>query len=1146
MSGPLIALLFQGGLVQAGTSTASILVVVNDSQTYKWGHYLEEILRAEGLNEYDVIDISAMTADGLSSYPVVILAQTSLTSGQASTLATYVNSGGRLIAMRPDAQIKALFGLGSSAGTQNNGYLAINTTATLDGVAPGAGLVTDTLQIHGTVDRYTPAGGTVTLAQLYSSASTATAYPAVVGATYGAGRGVAFLYDLSSNIIYMRQGNPTNATYVSPQSGLAGDVDGDGVFRTIDLFEAIGGGSPWVDLNKMPIPQADEQQRLFARLVKQMAASVEPLPQMWYFPGTAKSVLIPTGDAHNNQESDFQYEMDSVNAHGGKITIYLTSIFNQPPTEADVQTWVSEGDTFGIHPWSYKPDSDPDFNIASLEDGYRVMELFFESTYSNVTRSATVRNHQIAWEGWTSAAELAISYGIAMDTSFYNWGPWLQKPDGSWADGYVTGSGLPMKFVKADGTILPEYQQYTEIVDEQLMSAATNPGFLNENLTPAQALVITKAEIDASLGGYYSALMTQFHVDYYDVGTQPWAEGVMDYANSKGVPIWNADQWLSFTQTRHDANYSNIVWSGTNNLLTFNLVSSATPGVTLTTLLPLTYANRDLNSVSVDGHAVAFQQETINGMDVAFVSIAAGNHSFTAAYQPQGPKADVSVDINGSPDPVAAGSSLTYTINAGNSGPDSASGVTLTDTLPNKVSFASVSSSQGTCSGTTTIICNLGTLNVADAATITLKVTVDPSARGSLSNSATISSNEYDPLDSNNTGTASVAVNGQVDLDITKSDSVSPQSVIAGNTMAYSLNITNSGPSSATGVQVTDLLPDGVTYSQAQGSGWNCNASNGTVTCTRSSLGVTSTPSTITVNVTVNPDQTGSLANTAGVSSNEPDSTPGNNTSNTVTTNVIAQADLGISQSAAPSPVDAGMNLTYTLKVSNAGPSTAGNVIVTDTLPTQADYVSAGSSDSSWACGQASGVVTCTRTSLVVGDAGDISVVVKAPVAGGTLSNAVSVSADTSDPVAENNMPAALETSVLAADLSINGAGSPEPVPVGGMLTYALNVSNSGPSDASNVQVSYSLPAGVSYVGGSGTGWTCDQVSGVVTCTLTDALVAGNSSTLSLQVSVPDQTGSFTAVFEVSSATPEADNYNNKTNISTSVLMLYWFPLVHR
>ena len=80
-------------------------------------------------------------------------------------------------------------------------------------------------------------------------------------------------------------------------------------------------------------------------------------------------------------------------------------------------------------------------------------------------------------QGWTDAADIAAAHGIALDTSFYHWGPWLQKPDGTWPHGYITGSGLPMKFVRADGTLTSVYQQLTEMADDQHVCRARQAGW---------------------------------------------------------------------------------------------------------------------------------------------------------------------------------------------------------------------------------------------------------------------------------------------------------------------------------------------------------------------------------------------------------------------------------------------------------------------------------------------------------------------------------------------------------------------------------------------------------------------------------------------------------------------------------------------
>jgi hypothetical protein len=604
----LLLLVVWQAVIQADPGDAPILLVVNDdySPTH-FGRYLGEILRAEGLNSFDVMDISSLDAAELTGHDLTILAETSLTSAQAAMLNTYVSGGGRLLAMRPDEQIGGLFGLGASAGVLSNGYVQIDTAALLNGVAPGQGLTSATLQIHGDADEYSTLAGAVSLAQLYSDASSPTSYPAVVGD--GTGRAVAFTYDLAQNVIYTRQGNPANANL---------DVDNDGVTRTVDLFMPSGGGAPWVDRDKIPLPQADIQQRLFARLVRQLVAEARPLPQLWYFPGTTKTMLILTGDAHGNPTSYYQDEIDSIDAYNGKITIYFA--FGDGPPNATVQGWRTQGHEFGIHPYAYQPYE------PNLAQGYSDSDLNFGHNYAS-PKSRTVRNHQVAWLGWTDAADLAAAYGIAMETNFYHWGEWLQKPDNSWPHGYITGSGQPMKFMRADGTLVPVYQQLTELVDEQLLGSSSP-----ESLTSQQAVAVSQQLIDASQAGDYAALMTQFHVDIYS-STHTWAEGTMDYARSHDIPIWNADQWLSFTETRHDAAYSDIVWTDANKTLTFNLSATATTGINLTTIVPLSYAGNGLQSVSVDGQPVAYSVQTISSVDVAFVTVPAGNHTFTALYE---------------------------------------------------------------------------------------------------------------------------------------------------------------------------------------------------------------------------------------------------------------------------------------------------------------------------------------------------------------------------------------------------------------------------------------------------------------------------------------------------------------------------------
>ena len=122
-------------------------------------------------------------------------------------------------------------------------------------------------------------------------------------------------------------------------------------------------------------------------------------------------------------------------------------------------------------------------------------------------------------------------------------------------------------------------------------------------------------------------------------------------------------------------------------------------------------------------------------------------------FTTQEPGADLAISKTDDPDPVTVGRTLTYTISVTNSGPLAATDVVVTDTLPLTVTFASSSASQGTCSGTNVIICNLGTINNGDSATVTIVVTA--TASGTFTNTASVASAVTDPDTGNNSATAS-------------------------------------------------------------------------------------------------------------------------------------------------------------------------------------------------------------------------------------------------------------------------------------------------------------------------------------------------------------------------------------------------------
>jgi len=431
--------------------------------------------------------------------------------------------------------------------------------------------------------------------------------------------------------------------------------------------------------------------------------------------------------------------------------------------------------------------------------------------------------------------------------------------------------------------------------------------------------------------------------------------------------------------------------------------------------------------------------------------------------------ADLSITKTG-PASVNASSTFIYTLSVSNAGPNPASAVSVKDILPGSVTFVSASGTGWSCSGTATVTCTMASLAVGSTADITITVRA-PSAPATFSNSASVSSAtpELD-LANNISGTIQTTVMPvvpppQADLSITKA---APTSVNASSTFAYTLNINNAGPDTASTVSVSDTLPAGVTFVSASGTGWSCSGT-ATVTCTTASLAA-STTSTITISVTA-PAQGATLSNSASVSATTGDPNTSNNTSAPVQTTVASQADLSITKTG-PASADALNTISYTLKVNNAGPSTASAVTVTDTLPAGATQVSA--SGSGWSCSGTS-TVTCTLASLAVGAAPDIVVTATAPAAGGTISNQASVSSATGDTNAANNTSATVQTVVNGPPV-FTGATSYQ-VNEGSPLTF--QVSATDPGGKPLTFSASSLPTGASFNTATQTfAWTPNSTQG--------------------------------------------------------------------
>jgi uncharacterized repeat protein (TIGR01451 family) len=469
-----------------------------------------------------------------------------------------------------------------------------------------------------------------------------------------------------------------------------------------------------------------------------------------------------------------------------------------------------------------------------------------------------------------------------------------------------------------------------------------------------------------------------------------------------------------------------------------------TPGCTLTNVTggqQLTCRLGTVASASTSTTGRATITYTITAHEGQDINNLAVSRADTPDPNPNNNRATVSLTVTAladlaltktGPASAIAGTDATYNLSVTNNGPSTAKNVVISDATPAGVTIVSVSSSAGSCNAGVPgdplqlTKCSVGALAPAASATMQVVVHIKPDTLGIIHNDARVDSDTFDPNAANNLATVATSVSGQADLSITKSDS--PDPVIAGNPLTYTIVVTNHGPSTATAVQVSDTLPFGTTFvSGVDGNGTTVCAlvQSSTVVCDLGTMPPnTSKTVLLTVKVAASLPPGTILSNTVSVSSATPDPIPGNNTA-TETTTVNTSADVWIDKQATqrsgnPAPV-----VTYTLVVHNdtgcetdaqssptptcgaGGPSDARDIVVTDHLPLDPKKMTVQFISPQCSYTVAIHTVVCSASNVPAGTS--VSFVIEAQVQGsvGTITNSATVTSSTFDPVLANNTNAA-------------------------------------------------------------------------------------------------------------------------------------------
>ena len=484
------------------------------------------------------------------------------------------------------------------------------------------------------------------------------------------------------------------------------------------------------------------------------------------------------------------------------------------------------------------------------------------------------------------------------------------------------------------------------------------------------------------------------------------------------------------------------------------------------------------------------------------------------------------------------GGPVTFTLGVQNTGnaPTDGSTVAVTDSFdPSAFSSINITSALGwDCEGTTglELVCSR-TLALAPgevAPPITVQATLVGSPPALFSNTATVTGGGDSNPDNNTAVDFLPAPPSTSDLAIVKT--VDPATALPGQRITFTLTVSNAGPSDATGVSVADTLPPGLTNVNASPSQGTCpTVTTGSVACSLGSLTVDGT-ATVIITATVDTDDESGLVNTATVEGDQADPRPDNNQSS-ATFDVAAASDLRIVKTADPDPI-AGEEFSYTIEVTNDGPSPADGVVINDQIPElfqPSEVLGPGFAFCSEA--EAGATLSCAWDgTLAVGETATLTLVgTLAPAsAGAPVINTATTYSSEADPTPDNNSSSITVTPLPFADISMSKTASADSVKPGETVTWTFIVQNLGPLDANPVTLEDELPAGLTIVSVPD---GCEVSGTNLSCNL-GALDPDDSRTLSLTVRPGPSFAGQAVVNTASASSPRPDpNSANQTDTSS-------------
>jgi uncharacterized repeat protein (TIGR01451 family) len=481
---------------------------------------------------------------------------------------------------------------------------------------------------------------------------------------------------------------------------------------------------------------------------------------------------------------------------------------------------------------------------------------------------------------------------------------------------------------------------------------------------------------------------------------------------------------------------------------------------------------------------------------------------------------------------------VTFRVTATNNGPIPATGLQLTDLLPAGLAFVSASASGTSTYASATGIWNIGNLsNAAGSNVATLDVVARVTGSGpTIQNVARVTSLDQFDTNSNNDADGEDVSPRNLDLAVTKT--VDDNTPNQNQNVTFTVTVTNQSTTvGATGVRIADALPAGLTFVSATPS--TGTYTSGTGIWNVGTLGSTAGTNSATLQIVATVSGQSPIINEASLDNVDQFDTVATNNrqSVTVTPNVL---DLAVTKTVNDNTPNRNENVTFTVTVTNASAINATNVEITDALPAGLTFVSATPSTGTY--NNATGLWTLGTLPNTAGQNAATLQIVATMASSTAVTNTAQLSGVSELDTNANNNTASVLVTPNVADLAITKTASPTLAGPNNETVFTLALRNNGPADATGVQVTDLLPAGMSFVGveSSTAGTTYNSATGIWDVGALSATAGQNTASLAIRARVTSTTAvSLTNTAEVTQSNqfdPVDPNNRSSATVTTRQL----------